>query len=331
MANLQPQIEAFDRKIRLGSFEENAVLREKRDRLLSDLSKGLKANFKARRLLLPQFETFNQGSYAMRTGIKPINGEYDIDVGLVFEISIRDYRNPVEVKTWVFDALSKGARDVRMRRSCVTVTYMENGRTTHHVDLAIYGKNRLGQLHLARGVTNSAKDHRHWEPAAPFELIRLVQEYRDGAEREQFRRVIRLMKRWRDICFPNEGNAAPVGIGLTVLALRGFKPIFCKTLDGRVVPDDLTAVQKFVKWMLGRFKMVLFEGVVVDRLPADLPVEPYSNVLLRMTNRQMGEFEKKLETLRDLLAEASAEADLRSACKKVQEVFGSDFPLPKVR
>lgn len=38
----------------------------------------------------------------MNTGVKPLEGEFDIDVGVRFQISTEDYPDPVEVKERVY-------------------------------------------------------------------------------------------------------------------------------------------------------------------------------------------------------------------------------------
>ncbi|MDX2004482.1 MAG: hypothetical protein SFU83_04320 [Meiothermus sp.] len=329
MADVQLLFEAFDMAIRMGTMDEDALLRGRRDRLLDDLRKGLTTVFREKNSTVPQFKHFNQGSYAMRTGVKPIGGEYDIDVGLIFDISVSAYPNPVAIKSWVLEALSRGAREVKMRHSCVTVAYKEAGRYTHHVDLAIYGQGRGGRLYLARGRENSGPRRRVWDHADPLGLIEQVQNYRSGLEREQFRRVIRYLKRWRDVSFPSEGNAAPVGIGLTVLALQGFRPVLNKKQNGQNSPDDLAALRSFIRWMLNSFEWVFYDRQFAHRLPANLPVTPRSNVLLRMSNNQMNAFESNLRLLLSVLEEAHLEAATRPASKKLRSVFGSDFPLPK--
>ena len=326
MADLQRQLLIFDRTIRLGTMDEEQILREKRDRLVRDLSLGLKKRFASTGERAPLMRTFNQGSYAMRTGIRPLTGEYDIDVGVVFDIDIRKHHDPVQVKSWVADALSVGARAVQMRRSCVTVSYTERGRVTHHVDLAVYARGRTGSLYLARGMLNSQPRLRRWDPADPSGLIERVQNHLDGENRAQFLRTVRLLKRWRDHCFQAEGRSAPVGIALTVLALAHFQPVLVRRSDGKYVPDDLSALRRFIRRVLTRFELVVYDTRLVFRLPAVLPVKPRSNVLLRLSNSQMAAFRTELRTLLHVLEEVSKQNDITAAVKGLRCVLGSDFP-----
>ena len=82
MVNVQSEFLTFHDKIKLS--EENQELRNKRDILLNKLRKNISDK-------AASFTTFNQGSYAMGTGIKPDDGDFDIDVGLKFDIDHDDY------------------------------------------------------------------------------------------------------------------------------------------------------------------------------------------------------------------------------------------------
>ena len=52
----------------------------------------------------PTFTHFNKGGYAMGLGIIPLNSDYDIDVGLEFDLCKDGYDDPVEVKQFIYDA-----------------------------------------------------------------------------------------------------------------------------------------------------------------------------------------------------------------------------------
>ena len=129
MVNLQSEFIDFHNTIKLDI--ENATLREKRDILLKKLKDKISED-------AASYTSFNQGSYAMGTGIKPDDGDYDIDVGLKFDINQDDYSDPIEVKKWVKNALDGHTKKVVIRRSCVTVTYQGDGEDAYHVDFAVY-------------------------------------------------------------------------------------------------------------------------------------------------------------------------------------------------
>lgn len=130
MVNIQSEFISFHNKIKLS--DENSELREKRNILLDKLKKNISQD-------AASYTTFNQGSYAMGTGIKPEDGDFDIDVGLKFDIDHDNYPDPVEVKKWVKNALDGHTKSVKIRRSCVTVTYQKDNDPIYHVDFAVYG------------------------------------------------------------------------------------------------------------------------------------------------------------------------------------------------
>ena len=90
--SIQSELRKFNDKIRV-DFKTKEELREKRDVLLSKLRESDE---------LPSFEEFNQGSYAIYTGIEPeLDGEYDIDVALRFIANKDDY-DPLTLKFMKF-------------------------------------------------------------------------------------------------------------------------------------------------------------------------------------------------------------------------------------
>jgi predicted nucleotidyltransferase len=227
MADVQRHLEDFHDAIRL--TDENETLREKRDAVLRKLDSGLVKIFEDREEDSPTYTTINRGSYAMHTGVVPLEGDYDIDVGVIFDVCKDDYPDPVEVKLWVYDALDGYTGNVDIKQPCVTVQYQINEEPVYHVDLAVYGYDSSSSesLYLARGKPYSRSENKIWEPAAPKELLSLIREYSsDPADRRQFRRVIRYLKRWKDLTFPSDGNGAPIGIGITVAAHRWFQPTY---------------------------------------------------------------------------------------------------------
>jgi hypothetical protein len=318
MAYVQNQFQEFDDEIRLGSFEENAILREKRDRVLNRLKTGIERQRQEGKNI-PTYTYFNQGSYAMCTGIKPTNGDYDIDVGIEFELDTAKCTDPVEAKEWVYDALNGHTRSVEVRQPCVTVFYQQDGESVYHVDLAIYG-NGIVHKELARGRLNSDESNREWQTSDARGLIKAIQDRFLDDDRKQFRRVVRALKKWKHEKLGSSGNGAPPGIGITVLAHE----LFCAKhrwdeVSNQKKPDDLAALQVLVAAVLGRFG---------TRVCANLPVVPYSDVLSKMTEIQMAAFKERLEGLRDALNEAAADPDPHPACKKLRRQLGDCFPVP---
>lgn len=317
MPAVQKQFEDFHSAIKLDEDDENTKLREKRDTLIKALRAKLPAD-------VPAFESFNQGSYSMFTGVVPLDGNYDIDVGLVFDCKKDKYPDPVALKKKVRDALDSNFRTVVIRRPCVTVNYLVNGVPDYHVDLAIYAKRDDGLLDLAKGKENSTAEFRIWEAADPKKLTELIRTaFTNADELSQYRRCIRYLKRWRHVQFRNGG--APLSIALTVAARAWFKPNF--STAGK--PLDLLALLDWTNSMLDRFEVAFnMDDGLYSRLKVQLPVTPHGDLMEHMTKGQMETFKERLQALRDALKAAEGEDLPEDACKILSKQFGDAFKVP---
>ena len=86
--SVQTQFLKLNDNIKAG-YKSKKELAEKRDILTGILKDDAD---------IPSFDVYNQGSYIMRTGIKPEEGkEYDIDVALLFNVNKADFQ-PMELK-----------------------------------------------------------------------------------------------------------------------------------------------------------------------------------------------------------------------------------------
>lgn len=313
---IQKDFEDFHSRIKLDDDDENAKLREKRDTLIKDLRANLPDD-------VPAFSEFSQGSYAMNTGVVPRDGNYDIDVGLLFDCKKDKYTNPVELKKKVRDALTRVNRTVNIRRPCVTVTYLRNGEPDYHVDLAVYVKRSDACLDIAMGKENSTEENRVWEISDPKELTKKINDKYSGQEGAQYRRSIRYLKRWRNNKFTNGG--APLSIALTTAAYHWFQPY--QELSGK--DADLKALKNLTTTMLNNFSSTWHEGETASRLEIKLPVEPRSNLMSGMTNLQMTNFKERLTTLRDELIAAEKDELPEDACRRMKKQFGDEFHVPE--
>lgn len=317
MPAVQKQFEEFHSAIKLDDDDEKAKLREKRKTLINALKENLGND-------VPSFEHFNQGSYSMHTGVLPRDGNFDIDVGLIFDCKCDEYPDPVTLKKKVRDALNSNGRTVSIRRPCVTVNYMREGEPEYHVDLAVYAKHDDGKLDLAKGKENSEQSKRVWETSDPKELTKQVCEaFSDKSDLGQYRRCIRYLKRWRDVQFASGG--APLSIALTVAAKLWFKP--CFEVSGK--PADLRAMLGWTKAILSHFNGTSTDEGWHYRLVVTLPVTPYSDLMGWMTKGQMEKLKEKLESLHDALSEAYDEELPEDACKRLQKQFSEEFPIPE--
>lgn len=336
MSNIQKQIVQYDEAIRLKRFDENATLREKRDVVLRRLREQF-ARMRAAGREVPTFEWFNQGSYEMGTGIDPTNGDYDIDVGLDFNIAKEKFPDPVKLKELVQEALDGHTLlGTEIRRSCVTVKYQVDGEQGYHVDLAVYACDNPTRLphtrYIAKGKQHSELAHRFWEPSDPQGLTDWVDSRFSGEAKKQFLRVVRVLKGWKSCLFEPNGNGAPSGIGLTLAAGQWFQPEVSLDLVTKVTTcDDRKALRNLVDTMVRSFQTVPSAenpGKTAVRLTVALPVSPRNDVFMRMTEGQMSTFKMRLEKLREVLDAVAAEVDPVEACTRMQKQFGERFPVP---
>lgn len=317
MADLQKQFLEFHNSIKLGTYEENSSLREKRDLIIEQLKGRLKDK---RDEDYPQFvKSFNQGSYALNTGIKPVrDGDYDIDVGVLLDCHTEDYK-PVELKELVVDCIKHNNRTVEVSRSCVTVTYIKEGKPDYHVDLPVYAKSSDAYddtFYLAKGRKGLAEAKRFWQAADPEGINSLINglykdddTYEDNGsdQRKQFRRCVRYLKRWR-----NHKYVGIHSIGLTLAAYHWLAPDVDTQNDGEVLLD-------LVKTILSNFDCY-------GRLSIYLPITPGGDLLKSVSDESMATIKERFEALRDNLQSAVDEPDVHEASKILRKVFGDDFP-----
>ena len=323
MVNIQSEFKEFHEKIKLS--DENEELRKKRDILLDKLKDKISDE-------APAYTHFVQGSYAMGTGIKPTDGDYDIDVGLKFDIDKDDYPDPVTIKKWVKDALDGHTKSVKIRRSCVTVSYQKDDEPIYHVDFACYAANNKDQkLYIAKGKEYSETENRIWELSDPKGLINLIRnKFSDEDEQAQFKRIIRYMKKWKNEKFEVSGSAAPIGIALTVLAYNLFSPAYkFDSLKGTKVYDDFTALNNLVQSIINQFVCSYDNGdnKYYYTIQLKLPVEPNNDLFSKMSKIQQNDFHSKLSTMKSKLAEIENTDKKSEACKVLVQIFGDDFPV----
>ena len=318
MADLQKQFLEFHNTIKLGTYEENDFLRKKRDLIIDKLKSKLAERKDDG---YPQYErSFNQGSYALNTGIKPIRaGDYDIDVGVLLDCHKEDYE-PVELKNMVAECIEHNNRKVEVSRSCVTVTYMKNGEPDYHVDLPIYAKSSNAYddtYYLAKGRKSLAEDKRVWQAADPEGINSIINglykgndnyENNGSDQRKQFRRCVRYLKRWR-----NHKYVEVHSIGLTMAAYHWLDPEVDVKNDGEVLLSLVNSILSNFDWF--------------DRLSIDLPVVPYGDLLKSVSDEDMAIIKERFETLRDNLQSAVNEPDTHEASKTLRKIFGDDFPV----
>jgi len=310
--NLQKEFEDFHQKIRLGTYDENQTLREKRDLLIDELKDKLKDEKVPNTTKKLTFTKLDQGSYAMNTGIKPKDDDYDIDVGVIFDVTNEEYESH-KLKKLVFDKLNLNhKRTVKYNRPCITVEYADG----YHVDLAIYSKNNE-DIHIAWGKENSKQENKLWYKSEPKKLTKWVADVSSDADKyQQYRRCVRFIKKWKEKHFSSDGSNAPASIGLTIQARNYFYYHKDNYLDTLI-------------YIAERMKSDFNLNPESRKMNIDvrLPVEPRKNVYYKMSEIQQDNFYEKVEALVESLKDARNEDSRNKACKILRKVFGDEFPL----
>lgn len=323
MATKQSFFDKFNDKIRI-SYNEDSKLRDKRDMLLENIRAGIKNYCSDNNIKTLKFKTFNQGSYDLRTGIKPLyNEDHDIDVGIIFQYK-RNELSAKDIVELVYNSLQSPNRTVEYMRPCLRVQYHRKDERIYHVDIAIYCEESsyFGDKHfLARSENTGSKKDKYWEDAEPYRLKEIFNEkYPEKSDLEQFRRIVRFLKRWKDEQFSAAGNNRPTGIALTACAYDWYKPNKSYNQEkGKYEYSDLNALISLIDKMINNFN---WSG----RLKIKLPVKPYNELFEKMTDIQMDNFNKKLKIIKDKLNEAYDAEYTNTFCSPLIDVFGSDFP-----
>ena len=307
MAYVQKQFEQYHAAIRM-DYEMSSTLCEKRDIVVKRIKKYLKDNN------LPGVTVLLQGSYKMKTGVKPIGErEYDIDIGLRFDFH-EDEHTAEEVRGWVYEAVKDHTNRIEDRGPCIRVAY-EAG---YHLDLVSYAV----WDHIGADQYRLAHKKRGWVPADPPRLRECVNDARkpfDGTEddktkTDQFRRVVRSLRRWDDVAIPRESTAKPSGLAFVLLCRDQLKP--ASRLDGK--PDDAEALRTIARYC----------GNVIGRIVATKPTPEYEEMFSGLTESEMDSLKSRFSALADALDEAAHERDPVKACETLKKQFGEDFPVP---
>ncbi|GKX66895.1 cyclic GMP-AMP synthase DncV-like nucleotidyltransferase [Inconstantimicrobium mannanitabidum] len=334
MASVQKQFEKFHEDIKLKRFEENEILREKRDIITGKIEKGIKDLYEDKGEKSPSTEFIDQGSYSIGTGIIPDNGDYDIDEGIIFDLNKEDFEDVLYFKKMIRDImLGHTKKEPKIKNPCVTITYSKGEESPYHVDLPIYLKsNKDDNLYLAWGKEFADKANIKWEKSDPKGLKDYINDAFSGDDKKQFRRVVRYLKKWKDIKFSDETDGKPPSIGLTVIAVDKFLPKKnFNSVTGKYEYDDLDATLSLTNEIINCFVQIYDynAGKLLYTIDYKLPKEPKSNMFFKMTNLKMNSFYEKVVKLRDALEDAKSKDDPHDACTILAKYFGDKFPIPE--
>ena len=317
---IQTHFKKFHDKIKLGRKDDAYKKARERD---DSIRAQVKAAFKEAGY--PVAEDFIQGSLKTHTGIVPISGDYDIDRALVIEEG-KAPENPVTPKKKALEVLEdRGFKNAKIKKPCVTADYSSE---KVHIDIIIYKKEE-DQYYLAVGKKNSDENNREWSTADPRGLIDWINdasaydEDESKAVIEQFRHLVRYLKRWRDEQFGAKVRPKVFSIGLTVMV----KQRLVKKFSPEGAREDLEALRATVEAILDA-DYFHEEKQGKYRVRVDLPVEPYRDIFDGSSLDTGTQLRNKLTHLKDELRKAEGLSDEREQCKILNKLFGDDFKVP---
>ena len=294
MCSLQKIFENFNEIIKTG-YDFNSNLKEKKDLLIEEIKSKLQ----------PKCDSPLQGSYSIHTGVKPVSGDYDIDVALIFkEEDLDEKSSPYQLKQKVYDCFYRNNRTVEIKEPCVRVQYHEKSEEKYHVDFALYKETKDKKYYLARGKNSSESK---WEECEPYRLIEILNDLNENiGNKEQYRRCVRYLKRFKALNFEHKNIPS---IAITVSAYNTFN-------SKKMPEEDVIALQYVISDLI----------ICVKKRCIILPTKPNSNLIEKLTANQLDNLEKKLTCLESDLNWASQEnVDIQDACSRLAKYFGADF------
>ncbi|NOI69613.1 nucleotidyltransferase domain-containing protein [Vibrio owensii] len=293
--------------------------REKDDSILSQVKTAFRDEG------YPVVDNFLQGSFSTNTAIHNIDGDFDIDHAVVIDY-FKAPDDPVVAKRTVKRVLDeRGFKNAKIKKPCITADYLN---LSLHIDIPVYAK--YGSSYkLALGKMNSNDNHRKWTEADPKGLrdwINDTNAYWDSPNdtQQQFIRLVRYTKRWRDHNFSSDVRKKVFSIGLTVMLKENFEPSFDE--NGR--PEDLAALRATIGRILSSsYFFMVGEGKY--NLTVALPVTPYIDIFNGSSVDTGTQLYNKLSSLKSKLEQIELEQDVTKQCKTLNQIFGADFEVPE--
>lgn len=285
----------FNDNITLDSGKKSA-LRTSRNAIRNDIKDYFDETLKVTK---PKF--WGQGSYMMKTIIKPIEGEYDIDDGVYLEhLSETDeseWPSASTVHNWVVNAVKdRTSTDPQDKNTCVRAIY----KNDYHIDLPIYikGKNEEHPklAHKSKG----------WIDSDPKELTNWFNDEVDKKD-AQLKRIVRYFKAWKD--FKKNGDKFPSGMVFTILAANHFIKGYEDDEDAAFIAVAQEIYDEFNTYF-----------------SLNRPVFPYEELLDDWSEGAQTNFLNKLSSL-ITKGQAALETDSKEEASKIWfKLFGDRFP-----
>lgn len=306
MADCTDNFSGFNKTISLLPVERN-YLRKAR-RVITD---RIRTNFKSRKQI-PAFEFKVQGSYSMGTIVRPLEGDFDLDLGIYFKFPSNnrsEWPIPQTVSGWVLDALkNQTSTTPENKTSCVRVSYkpvVPGKDYGYHIDIPIYGRytGSMRKSHTVIGFNDERQWDEHSDPTGFTDWFneKCSKNKDDG---KQLVRLVRYLKAWKD--FQTGAVNMPSGMIMTVLAGKNYYP---------KVRDDITLYK-----MLDEIYFRLWWGFWIEK-----PTAPENNLVKGISDRKREYFMERLKEFKDDAYTAIHSDSKEEAMKLWRKHFGDRF------
>jgi hypothetical protein len=244
--------------------------------------------------------------------------EYDIDVALQFNIEEKDY-SASEVRGWVYDAIKDHTEKVDSKGPCIRVTYKDG----YHVDLVVYAvqENIYGEK-----VFKLAHKSNGWRDANPEKLLKyisatIMDKFKDTEDTltktNQFRRIVRYLRRWDDEALPFESDAKPSGLAYILLVNQYLGNKLVNVINNK--SDDLSALMQISSSVAS----------IYGRISIQKPTPEYEDMFSKINDQDMKKLIERFKALAAVLQKVKNEPKEKEACNLLKKQFGRDFPIPE--
>ena len=254
-----------------------------------------------------------QGSFSMGTIIRPSSGEFDIDIGVYLDgyTNWQDsWPKPETASQWLINALRNHTSHMPInKRNCIRILYSPlsfNNDVSYHVDLPIYCEyiNFWDNKKCRIGINGEAQ----WsQKSNPINFTKWFFENckKNDKDKNQLIRLVKYIKAWKD--FVKGDSKFPSGMALTILLAENFEP------NNR---DDYAFKETVRKSYNNLYSLFSSQRI-------QSPVEPYNDVISKLTTKQKNNFKDCFEKLVDNAKLAVRENEKEKAMLIWRMYFGN--------
>lgn len=252
MADLHDEFQSYLKKIELSGPQKQA-LRTSRNEIRRKIRKHFRDILGVAE---PKFHM--QGSFATKTTVVPLGGEYDVDDGIYLlhldDHDASEWPEPETVHQWLIDATKNHTKEEPIDMpSCVRVRYAGS----YHVDLPSYAR-------LNDDFFLAVTGKKGWTASDPKAITDwfLAEVKTHG---EQLRTIVKYVKAWADFQSQTRGKM-PSSIVLTVLAAENY---IANDRDDIALANTISAIENDVTPFVKVMNPVDLNEELTDRCDAE--------------------------------------------------------------